>query len=260
MRRDLLLSRASSRRDDGFTMVAVVGSMTMLLLFVLASLGFVLQQMPANRADQDGKTALAAAQAGVNEYISRLNVDDTYWVNGNSDPSNAAFTAAGRDIPGTNGKAGKFKYQVLSQASVTARTGVIRLQVTGMSSARNGGKVVSRTLTADLTPRGFLRFIYFTDVEGTDIDLYRNAGYGHEDNGSYQIVRYGYNYYYILADPARVDTDCSQYYYNGRSNVQYSTGSSRPFYLSDGGNTYGPLYQLRLHGEELLQGDPVHQR
>jgi type II secretory pathway pseudopilin PulG len=231
----------ATRDDSGFTLVAVIGTMAMLMLFVLGSLAFVLQQMPANRADQDAKTAMAAAQAGIDEYLSRLNVDDTYWVKGNNDPSNPAFTTAGRDVPGTNGEAAKFKYQVLSDSSVTARTGVIRLQVTGISSPNNDGRVVSRTLTTELRPRGFLRFIYFTDVEGQDTDLYRNAGYGHEDNGNYEIVRYHGDYYYILADPSRVDQDCAQYYYAGRSDVRYNTGNSRPFYLNDGYRTYGPF-------------------
>lgn len=236
--------RRVSPDDAGFTLLAVVGSMTVLMLFLLGSLAFVLQQMPADRADQDAKTALAAAQAGIDEYISRLNVDDTYWIKGNNDPSNPAFSAAGRDIPGTNGLAAKFKYQVLSQATETARSGIIRLQVTGISSARNGGKVVTRTLTTDLSPRGFLRFIYFTDVEGTDTDLYRNAAYARNANGSNETMTKRVNgqnrTYYLLADPNRVDQDCSQYYYAGRSAVSYNTDSSHPYYLSDGSNITGP--------------------
>src|SRR5664279_6118641 len=94
--------------DRGFTLVAVMGTMAILTVFLLASLGFAMTNMAPNRKDQDSKAAMAAAQAGIDDFVSRLNGNDSYWVNNSSDKfaasgdtSNAAFAATGVSIPGT---------------------------------------------------------------------------------------------------------------------------------------------------------------
>jgi hypothetical protein len=54
-----------------------------------------------SRADQDAKAAVAAAQAGIEEFISRLNADDTYYANNGSTP--APGLRRGRQHPGHRG-------------------------------------------------------------------------------------------------------------------------------------------------------------
>src|SRR5664280_1513731 len=73
------------RSDRGFTLVAVMGTMAILTVFLLASLGFAITNMAPNRKDQDAKAAMAAAQAGIDDFVSRLNGNDSYWVNNSSD-------------------------------------------------------------------------------------------------------------------------------------------------------------------------------
>jgi hypothetical protein len=80
-------------------LVSVLGSMLVVSAFLMVSLGAVVQQAPAARRDQDSKAAIAAAEADVEEYLSRLNADTNYWKSG-ADPGNPAFGAAGRPIPG----------------------------------------------------------------------------------------------------------------------------------------------------------------
>jgi hypothetical protein len=149
--------------------MTVLVTMTVLTLFLLASLAYVLQNAPLGRRDQDAKIALAAAEAGLEDYVSHLNVDADYWRKGNVDPDNPALGAAGtRTILGTSGTGARYGYQVLSTVDQTARTGVVRLQVTGSSSPGAGRAAVTRTLTATVKPRTFLDFAYLSDFEVMD--------------------------------------------------------------------------------------------
>jgi hypothetical protein len=171
------LRRVRLRDDErGFTLVAVVGSMAILTVFLLGSLVYTVQSTGPNRKDQDAKSAVAAAQAGIDDFISRLNLNDTYWVSNSRDTygiagsgwdsSNAALTVGGTPVPGTGGTAAKYHYGLLSSSSETTQSGIIRLQVTGRS--RNA----SRSLIAQLQPAGFLRYVYFTDIEAQDPALW----------------------------------------------------------------------------------------
>jgi type II secretory pathway pseudopilin PulG len=156
------------RRDDrGSVLVSVLGSMIVISAFLLASLGFALQQAPAARRDQDAKSAIASAEAGIEEYLSRLNADTNYWKQGNGDTSNPAF-GAGQVIDGTSGQGGSFRYQVLSTPAQTSSSGVLRLRVTGTSAPAGNGTTVSKSLTVLLRPKAFLDFVYFSDIEVLD--------------------------------------------------------------------------------------------
>jgi hypothetical protein len=198
-----------------------MGTMAVLTLFLLGSLALTLQNLQPSRNDQDAKAALAAAQAGVDEYISRLNVNDSYWTLGNTDATNAAFTPAGRDIPGTGAAAGKFRYEIVNGAAEIAKTGQILLKVTGTSSARNGQAPIARTMTATLAPKGFLRYIYFSDVEVLDPAVYS------------------------------APSGCDKYYYAGRS----STSGCAEIRFTTGDVINGPLHSndaLQIQGSVLF--------
>jgi Tfp pilus assembly protein PilX len=71
-------------------MVMVTGIMAVLMIFLLTGLTYVLNNVPASRRDQDAKAAYAAAEAGLEEYIARLNANSNYWQMGNTDASNPA--------------------------------------------------------------------------------------------------------------------------------------------------------------------------
>src|SRR5664280_61248 len=139
--------------------------------------------------------AMAAAQAGIDDFVSRLNGNDLYWVNNSSDKfatfgdsTNAAFSATGMSIPGTASGPVTYKYSVLSASTQTTQTGIIRLQSTGKS--RNA----SRSLIAQLQPSGFLRYIYFTDIEAQDPALW--------DSSRTDCIRYHYACLLYTSDAA----------------------------------------------------------
>jgi type II secretory pathway pseudopilin PulG len=162
--------------DDGIVLLGVVGAMLILATFLLTMVAYTVASVPAARRDQDAKTAVAAAEAGLEEYLARLDADANYWKNGNLDPANPALqdpsqrAPAGRVIPGTGTAGARYRYSLLTTPAQTAKSGIIRLKVTG-STPGTGGNPVERTLTASLTPKGFLGFIYLSDAEVTDPDL-----------------------------------------------------------------------------------------
>ena len=201
--------RLRGEGDEGMAIVLVLGTMTILTIFLLGTLAFAIQNAKPARNDQDAKTALAAAEAGMDEYISRLNADSTYWLRGNVDSGNPAFSSGGQVIPGTSGAGAKFTYRLLSSAADVDTTGQIRLQVTGSSSAGPGNPVVSRTVTGTLKPSGFLDYVYLSDYEVIDPDL----------NGT--------------------SASCATYYYNSRSssctNIQWAAVDTvnGPFHSND---------------------------
>lgn len=172
------MHRVNRSDDAGVALPMVMGTMFILTVLMLTSLSLVLTNTRPARADQDSKAALAAAQAGVDEYISRLtSTNGQYWTNAGVDPTNPAMDpnpatpqceGGGRTIPGAGANAARFCYRVMTPTTETAKFGYIKLQVTGTSQPYAGARSVSRTLSTTLRPDGFIDFIYYTDVEVLD--------------------------------------------------------------------------------------------
>ena len=206
-----LIRRGTRHGDEGSALLLVLGVLFVTTLFLLASLTYVLQNMRPARRDQDAKTALAAAQAGVDEYVSRLTADSNYW--SSTDTSNLAFST-GQTIQGTSGAAASYTYQLLTTADDTAKTGVIKLKVTGKSTPGAGHDTVTRSMTATLQPKGFLSYVYLSDVEVVDPDIIGSS------------------------------SACANYYYAGRS----STSGCSNIQWTSGDTVNGPL-----HSNDALQ-------
>jgi Tfp pilus assembly protein PilX len=205
------LSMARQRADDGIALMGVVLSMAVLTLFVTTSLALTIGQQAPTRRDQDAKTALAAAQAGVDEYLSRLTADSNYWQS--TDATNTAFSS-GQTVQGTGTSGARYTYSLVSTAGETAADGIVRLKVTGYSTPGGSGREVSRTLYATMKPKGFLNYVYLSDVEVVDPDLLGSS------------------------------SACANYYYTGRS----STSGCSEIQWIGGDVVNGPL-----HSNDALQ-------
>ncbi|WP_285622302.1 hypothetical protein [Kineosporia sp. NBRC 101677] len=203
-------ARAERVRDQGFALVAVIVTIAVLSLFLLTALAYTLNGMAPARRGQDAKTAEQAAQAGVDEYIARLNADDNYWKRGSVDPDNAAFTSTGQPIQGTGGAAStaaRYTYSVLSTSEETTAKGIIRIRVTGSSGRFASAGTVTRTVTAELKRAGVLNYVYLTDYEVVDPDLT-----GQSSNCG--------RYYYATSDSlARPRSGCSEIQWGGNDTV-----------------------------------------
>jgi hypothetical protein len=161
-------------RDGGIAMIMVMASITVLGMLLAAAFTMAIQAQPGARRSQDWNAALAAAQAGVDDYIARLNQSDSYWTSidctnpalkgpkaGTNTCGWSASTGAGfQNVQPGNPDAGGFHYDVDSSGIFSQ--GILRVNVTGKvrSSARSIQVLVSRGGSTD--------FLYFTDFEDAD--------------------------------------------------------------------------------------------
>lgn len=157
-------------------MVLVIGSMMILMTLVLGSLAYTMQSEKLARRDQDYNAAMAAAQSGIEHYISHLNKDDGYHrtvdcantaLKGPTTRSNScgwtSGTAAGW-LPVTPGDASaeapSFHYAV--NGSGVNTNGTVQLTSTGRSRG------VYRTIEVAIGKAGSTDFVYYTDFESAD--------------------------------------------------------------------------------------------
>lgn len=140
-------------RDSGAALIIVVvwGAVLLMLVGILAQ-----ATVNAVRPSQESEysyAALAAAEAGLEDYRARLLADNRYFLR--TDASNPALTGWA-PMPGGAG-AGEFSYAVDTSRAMSA--GQLRVSSTG----RAGG--VTRTVEEVLTKRSTLDYVYISDIE-----------------------------------------------------------------------------------------------
>jgi Tfp pilus assembly protein PilX len=160
-----MISRLFHRRpadEAGIAMVVVVMVVMLLTLIPITIFTQAVQQLPLARHNQDHESALHAAEAGVDDYLNRLNQNSNYWTYSatNPDPNgNGAFTGF---VPVAGPGVNNLTFRYTPDISKTPVSGVIYLTSTGKS--RN----VMRTVKVGLRRQGFLDFLYMTDYEIVD--------------------------------------------------------------------------------------------
>ncbi|MCW2678957.1 MAG: hypothetical protein JWM62_358 [Frankiales bacterium] len=167
-----MLNRMSRDDDRGIAMVMVVVSMMVLTMLATSALAYALTTQKSSRRDQDWNAALAAAQAGVEDYIGHLNRSDDYarvWdctnkaqqgpaATGNTCGWTASTPPAWVRVAGGSGA--DFHYDV--DPTRLAENGTIRVVSTGRS------KGVTRTLDVAVGRGGSTDFLYYTTYEHAD--------------------------------------------------------------------------------------------
>lgn len=172
------------RSDRGYALPAVLVLSMVMLVLVSGSLAVTSSGLVKANNDQDANGAIAAAYAGVAEYQSRLSNDSTYQQFGNPaslytsspastvtlPPSTATNDAFGLGATGTwavvagSDNRAFFRYEINNNQYGT--TGILKLRVTGKVDQ------VTRTVVAELRQTGFLDFLYFTDFETLDPEIF----------------------------------------------------------------------------------------
>jgi Tfp pilus assembly protein PilX len=67
------------RRDDtGIAMIMVLGVIMVMTLLVGTAIAYAMAVKPQAKRDQDWNAALAAAGAGVDDFVARVNKSDSY--------------------------------------------------------------------------------------------------------------------------------------------------------------------------------------
>ena len=241
MRMILAQLRRVAADERGFTMVTVMGVLLIATLFSVAAIAAADRDIPQSRADVDRKQAYSAAEAGINDYMARLNQDSNYWTNCASVPAPAPVnqqfkrTSPGqadprkwRQLPGSTEAAytielipapGQTTCDPADAATsmIDPATGGFTIRATGRSSAAGTGTPVYRTITTRFRRRGFLDFLYFTDLETSDPEFFAGTS----------------NY-------AAMQTECKKYKRNGRasppcSEISFVTGDqvNGPLHTND---------------------------
>jgi hypothetical protein len=180
---------APTLRDEcGFALATVMIISMVLSMLALATVNYAVGSQNISHYDQNWNAALAAAEAGIDDYIFRLGENGNYWQYnaGNLPPDgNLAFTSYVQ-VAGTTTDA-KFRYDV--DTSTIAQTGLVTLTSTG----RVGNS--ARTVRVSLRRRSFLDYLYFTNYETIDPAMYTGSPF----------------------TPAQAQTQCALYYYTGRN-------------------------------------------
>jgi len=160
--------------DAGVALVMVIGWMMVLALLVSASIAYAIQTNVVAHRGQDWGGALSAAQAGIEDYVARLNRNDNYgrtWdctnvaLKGPNQPGNTCgwtTTTASGWVPvvATQPTGPAFHYDV--DSSSLDKNGT----VTVVSTGRVGKE--TRTIEAAIGRGGSTDFLYYTDLEHAD--------------------------------------------------------------------------------------------
>jgi hypothetical protein len=202
--------RRGTRGDDGgYALVMVIGSLFVLTLLSLTALSAASAGLPQSRRAQDSSAAMAAAQAGVSDLVTQVNLCRDYWVNpricassGMAMPAADGWTTV---QPGAAAATGRYRvrylvtpeplpagtsstldgvirsetapdgtpYRVATRVPPATEAEVAKSRQLGLVRAEVVGEARGqrRVVTVDLRQPGFLRYIYYTDFEAFDPQL-----------------------------------------------------------------------------------------
>lgn len=150
--------------ESGIALPAVIILSVVMMTLVGATTGFAVNSLDVSRHDQDWNGALAAAEAGIDDYLYRLNRDGEYWqYNASNLPSDGNVAFSGWvDVPGSSDS--DYRYHV--DATELAGQGIIKIRASGRVRS------TVRTVEALLRRRNFLDYLYFTEYETRDPAAY----------------------------------------------------------------------------------------
>jgi hypothetical protein len=159
------VQRRFPRGEAGIALTSVVIVAFIMMLLVGSTITYAVNSQDVARRDQDWNAALAAADAGIDDYIYRLNRFDAYWRYPDQGPppdGNQAFSQW-VPVPGPAND-GRFRYRV--DTSTFDVDGTIKIASTGLV------RDTTRTVYATLRRQSFLDYLYFTDYEVGDPSLF----------------------------------------------------------------------------------------
>jgi len=212
-----------ARGEQGAALVMVLLALMAMLILSLAAVEYGVGSETVSRRDQDWNASLSAAEAGLDDFVFRLNENANYFAYnaGNPPPDgNLAFSEY-VTVAGGNTTA---QYRYSTDTSTLTTDGTIKITSTGKVGD------TKRTVKATIRRRSFIDYLYFTDFETLDPALYTGSPY----------------------TPAQAQVQCAKYYYAGRN----SNCTDITFVSADAIN--GPLHSndaIRICGSAHFNGD-----
>ncbi|WP_244928632.1 pilus assembly PilX N-terminal domain-containing protein [Nocardioides sp. W7] len=158
-------------RDQGSALIVVLGTTMVLIILATVAATAAMSTNRVARHSSDWNQALAAAEAGVDDYLARLNKNDLYWRTA-TDCANTAMKrpnvgscswGAGTPVgwvrvPGAD----RAEYHYEAETASTPVNGTVRLTATGRVGE------VTRSVQTVLRRGGFGEFLYYTMYEEID--------------------------------------------------------------------------------------------
>ncbi len=237
--------RPRPSEDEGFALLMVIACMVIGSMFAFAALGYALNTQKFSRTNQNWNGALAAAQAGVDDYIAYLNRNDNYArtpvdctniaIKGPNTGTNtcgytAATPAAWKNIDPANLEAGQFHYDI--NAAKLESDGIVQVTSTGRV-----GKT-TRSLQVGVGRGGSTDFLYYTDHE--DADPNNAQAYGQNADGSSQMDARCAEYWWDVPNDRKSDTgaaNCSEITFIGGDVLDGPAHFNDTPLLTDSGST-----------------------
>ncbi|MHB1740143.1 MAG: hypothetical protein ACYCXA_11855 [Actinomycetes bacterium] len=182
--------------ERGLALLLTIASMLVLTLMATAAIGYAVQTQTTSRRAQDWSASLQAAQAGIQDYISYLNQNYSYWnVGSSSSPacSNVALQAPPSSTSSTFAAACGWtsstpvgwkvipggQYGASYHYDVNTSTALSKAALTITSTGRVNG--ITRTVQAVLRPQGFTQYVLWYNFNEPDpiaaSAIYGNSGY-----------------------------------------------------------------------------------
>jgi hypothetical protein len=160
------VSRHSDER--GLALITVVVATTILSLLATALIAYGVSSQNVSRHDQEWNAALAAAEAGIDDYLFRLNENDLYYTYDAGNPPPDGNLAFGQYVQVAGGSTNsEYRYDVDKS----------QLNTEGKIILRSTGRVgdTERTVNAGVRRRSFLDYLYYTEYETKDPDAYNTS-------------------------------------------------------------------------------------
>ncbi|WP_141015619.1 hypothetical protein [Nocardioides sambongensis] len=185
--------RTRTAKDEGYALLVVLATVTILIGLLTVVLTYSTRTIKTVRDASDWNQALLAADAGVADYLARLNADESYWRA--IDCTNTALkgpigtcgwgatTKPGwANVPGGGGA--QFHYEV--NTTSTPSTGTVVLTSTGKMREE------TRTIEVRMRRGGFGEFLYYTVYETVDPE--NEAVYGYQNQTAInRCTKYAYD-------------------------------------------------------------------
>lgn len=178
----------AKRGDEGIAIILVVSVAFIVTLLMTTLMSYTIFSVKNARHEQDYQSSLSAAQAGIDDYVSRLNANNVYWQStdctnlatqrpmtgpspvcgwGSSTPVGwvpiaGATTPSGVSCSTTPLPTACTVYHYDVDPTGTLSTGTISVTSTGKS------KGVTRSVKVSVRRQGFGDFLYYTDFETAD--------------------------------------------------------------------------------------------
>jgi Tfp pilus assembly protein PilX len=191
------------RGEAGYVLVTVLGAMVVIALMTVAAFAAVDGDARESGKDVARKQALAAAEAGVNQYLYQLNGDNDYWAKCTTMTAPNAVNDVWNGVPPdprkwatVPGASTQYTIELLpangyskctpgskvADSMIDADSRSLRIRVTGRAQSVKG--LVTRSVVAALKRDSFLDFLWFTDYETSDPIWYSVRSNGRPTGGA----------------------------------------------------------------------------